>query len=152
MGHKALSRTEKAWQEQGFGLLEALIALMLVASVGFTLLAWVEQNMDTLQRLRAYYDEQETRRLVAHWMTSLNPMETPEGEIVLGKVRLRWLSALEGVKRAQTGYPVGMGFYDVALYRVTLEAYQQQDDGRLLASETFLQAGYQKVRASAPPL
>jgi len=136
---------------QGFGLLEALIALVLIAGVGFTLLAWVQQNLDTLGRLRVYYEEQETRRMIQDWSLVLNPMNEPEGETTLGGMILRWQSEQEGDKRSQSGYPMGTGLYDVALYRVTVDVYRQSDNTPWL-SETLIRAGYYKVRSSRPPI
>jgi len=136
---------------QGFGLLEALIALVLIAGVGFTLLAWVQQNLDTLGRLRVYYEEQETRRMIQDWSLALNPMREPEGEITLSGKRLRWQAEPEGDKRSQSGYPMGTGLYDVALYRVTVEVYRQSDTTPWL-SETLIRAGYYKARAFNPPI
>ena len=56
------SKNWRTWQtdssERGFGLLEALVALVLLSSIGFTLLAWVQQKLDTLKRMRGFYAEQ----------------------------------------------------------------------------------------------
>ena len=48
--------------QSGFGLLEVLVSLVIFARVGFTLLAWFAQSVDSVQRLRGFYDVQDARR------------------------------------------------------------------------------------------
>jgi HAMP domain-containing protein len=134
----------------GFGLLEALVALVLIAGVGFSLLAWVQQNLDTLQRLRQHYAEQEIRRQILDWAVALNPMERPQGELALGGTRLVWSSERQGDERPQSGYPAGMGLHDVALFSVTIEAYPEGREASPL-TETLLQVGYRQTRSGRNP-
>jgi len=143
--------SETLHRMRGFGLLEALVALVLIAGVGFTLLAWVQQNLDTLGRLRTHYEAQEARRMIQDWSMMLNPMAEPEGEITLGGMRLRWQSEQEGDKRTQSGYPAGMGLYDVALFKVRVDVYRPQENTPWI-SETLTRAGYYKARTFKPPI
>ena len=141
-------RTE--YRQAGFGLLEALVALVLLSSIGFTLLAWVQQNLDTVQRMRGFYAEQEARRNLAEWVHALNPMETPSGEVRLGALRLSWKSELKGEKVSQTGYPQGIGLYDVALYDVSLTVFRQKESVPWF-EETLTAVGHKKVRDLGNP-
>ncbi|MDR1647328.1 MAG: hypothetical protein LBR88_04740 [Zoogloeaceae bacterium] len=133
----------------GFGLLEALVALVLIAGVGFSLLGWVQQNLETLQRLRQHYAEQEIRRQILNWSAALNPMERPEGELILGSTRFIWSSEQQGEIRPQSGYPAGMGLYDIALFSVTIQAYREGQTAPL--TETLTRIGYRQTRSNRSP-
>jgi len=131
--------------QSGFGLLEALVALVLISSIGFALLAWIQQNLDAVQRLRGHYHELAARRIILDWSSSLNPMQTPTGETALGEIRLQWSAEQEGDITMQSGYPMGTGLYDIALYKVQVTAYQQQL-GTPWFKEQLTRVGYRKAR------
>lgn len=76
--------------ESGFGLLEALVALVLLSSIGFAILAWAQQNLDTMQRMKGFYAEQTVRRQVIDLAKTLNPMKEPAGESVIDGKRFVW--------------------------------------------------------------
>lgn len=137
-------------RQRGFGLLEALVALVLLSSIGFTLLAWVQQNLDGMQRMREFYAVQDARRSLLEWSYRLNPMETPEGEAELGAWQVRWKAQARGEPVSQTGYPQGIGLYDVALYDVELSLYRPPESKVWLA-EKLLLLGHKKVREQRGP-
>lgn len=134
----------------GFGLLEALVALVLLSSIGFTLLSWVQQNLDAMQRMKGFYEEQEARRTVAEWAYALNPMENPDGEMRFGSIRLSWKTEFKGEKVSQTGYPQGVGLYDVALYNVSFAVFRKNESTPWF-EETLIAVGHKKVRDLGNP-
>jgi general secretion pathway protein I len=138
-------------RHSGFGLLEALVALVLLSSIGFTLLAWVQQNLDTVQRLRLFYAEQDARRTVAEWASSLNPMDFPNGETAFGGLRLHWEGEILGERVSQTGYPQGIGLHDVALYRLNVVVHRERESEPWF-SESIDVVGYKRVRELGNPL
>ncbi len=134
----------------GFGLLEALVALALISGVGFTLLGWVQQNLDALQRMRGLYAELEARRSVIEWSRSLNPMARPAGETALGAWRIAWSAEPAADPVTQTGYPAGTGLYDLVLYDIKISVYPA-GEGRLWFTEQVTGIGYRKARESISP-
>lgn len=137
--------------ERGFGLLEALVALVLLSGIGFTLLAWVQQNLDVLYRMRGFYAEQEARKLVAEWLYSLNPMERPNGETAIGEtIRLEWKAEPQGDAVTQMGYPQGVGLYDVRLYEIAVSVYRR-DETQPWFVETVSGIGFRKERTMDMP-
>lgn len=103
------------------------MSLVIFASVGFTLLAWFQQSVDTVQRLRLFYEEQDARRTALELARALNPMSQPKGELKHGALRLAWASQPEGDEVAQTGYPRGVGQHRVRLYNTVLTVYRGTD-------------------------
>ena len=137
-------------RQRGFGLLEALVALVLLSSIGFTLLAWVQQNLDGMQRMREFYAVQDARRSLAEWSQRINPMETPEGEADIGSWHARWKSQARGDPVSQMGYPRGIGLYDVALYDVEISLYRPPES-KVWLVEKMAVIGFKKVREQRNP-
>ncbi len=120
-----LARSKAVGRSQsGFGLLEVLVSLAIFASVGFTLLAWLQQSMDTVHRLRTFYQLQDARKTTLELARTLNPSQKPKGETVLGRFRVVWEAVPEGDERIQAGYPLGTGRYRLQLYTVTFSVYR----------------------------
>lgn len=135
----------------GFGLLEALVALVLLSSVGFTLLAWVQQNLDTTYRLREFYIEQEARRVALDWVRTLNPMDSPEGETRHRHLRIHWKSTPETQPISQTGYPQGIGKHEIALYKTKIQVFRPDDNLHPLVTEEITTIGHQRAGNRASP-
>lgn len=131
-------------------MLEALVALVLLSSVGFSLLGWVQQNLDALQRMQGFYAELEARRDVLEWARGLNPMARPSGEIVVGNRRISWNAVPAADAVTQAGYPSGTGLYDLALYDIKISVYRA-DEGLPWFTERLLGVGYRKARESRSP-
>lgn len=117
-------RRPKTSRQAGFGLLEVLVSLVIFASVGFTLLAWFQQSVDSVQRLRAFYEVQDARKTALEFARTLNPMHQPKGELSHGALRLVWEALPEGDETVQIGYPRGVGRHKLRLYTTTLSVYR----------------------------
>ena len=113
--------------QSGFGLLEVLVSLVIFASVGFTLLAWLQQSTDTVQRLRSFYQLQDARKTALELARTLNPTVKPKGETVLGSLRVEWDAVADGEERVQAGYPAGVGRYRLQLYTTTLSVFHTEE-------------------------
>ena len=130
----------------GFSLLEAIVALTILATVGMALFAAMSQSTQMVARAEHARRVDSAVRNAAAWMQSVNPANTPRGEQQLGDVHLRWSSEpIEPVRDAMTGY-LQSGLYEVGLYRVRLELEQ---DGQPLADVDIRRAGYRQVREPA---
>ena len=77
--------------QAGFGMLEAIVALVLFALVGSTLFAWINTNLDVASRLRQRDRAQRQMQLATAWMQTRNPMAEPSGEAEPEPgTRVRW--------------------------------------------------------------
>lgn len=130
-------------------MLEALVALVLLSSVGFTLLAWVQQNLDALQHMQDVYNDLEARRTVVKWSRALNPMAQASGEARVGELRIAWQATQQGNVVSQSGYPSGIGLYDLAMYDVSIIVFRG-DASIPLMTENIVRVGYRRARDSVP--
>ena len=107
----------------GFALLEAIVALTLLAGVGLALFAWIQQNLQSASRLRQH--EQEARLLLSaqSLVQTVDAMGTPEGSMDAGDLRIRWRAEVsEPERRNQLFGSEGTGPFRIGLYRVDVQA------------------------------
>lgn len=132
---------------RGFSLLEAIVALTILATAGMALFAAMSQSVQMVSRAENARLADSAVRNAAAWMETVNPMETPQGEQQLGEVTLRWSAQLvEPERDAMTGY-MQPGLYRLGLYDVRMELLQ---DGRPLTETVLRRVGYRQVREPAP--
>ena len=60
-------------KHQGFTLLEAVVALVLIATAGMALLDWVNNNLMNLNRVQTLQQRNEAIRSALVFMESVNP-------------------------------------------------------------------------------
>lgn len=136
-------------KQRGFTLIEAIVALVLMATTGMALFGWINSNIITLSRVQEINAENAATTNAVEYMGSINPMLAPEGNADLGPYRVSWKAEVTTEPRDGVGYPFGVSFYQLGMYqtRVTL----QKPDGKFWFDFSLQQVGYKKVRASAAP-
>jgi general secretion pathway protein I len=123
--------------QRGFTLLEAIVALILIASTGMALLNWINTNLMTLYRVQQVQQRHEATRNALAFMDTINPLEKPQGEETVGIYTFRWeAQAVELPKD-------GKGLYQIGLYDTEIEVSL---DDELLARFTLRQVGFKQVR------
>ncbi len=108
---------------RGFGLLEALVALVLLSAVGMSLFGWINTNLDAATRLQAREQAQQAERLASAWVQTLNPRQQGRGETEPAPGwRLRWDSRALTPLTGGTPLPGGTSTpFKLALYEVSVE-------------------------------
>jgi general secretion pathway protein I len=113
----------RGFSVHGFSLLEAIVALAILTTAGLALFAWISASFDSLNRI-----EDNNRRAAAElnaleYLKTVNPMQTPTGNVTLGETSLRWQSRALDAPRPNVPDGEGAGPFLVALYEVdvTLE-------------------------------
>lgn len=99
-------------------MLEAIVALAIVALALVPLLGFVAQSLDSVFRAA---DAQLRATVLANAVDALsgvNPMSDPTGEIDLGGPRVRWQSRALVAPMPNSAQPTGFGAFSVALYDV----------------------------------
>lgn len=129
--------------QRGFTLLEAIVALVLMASTGIALLNWINTNLITLSRVQQVQQRHEAIRNALAFMETINPSEKPTGEEVVGVYQFRWQARpVESPKEGRT--PLGsISLFQVALYDTEIEIHLENN---LLTRFTLRQIGFQQVR------
>lgn len=134
-------------RQSGFSLLEAIVALTLVATLGASLFSWINNSLASLHRVQQSNVERSVRMNVLEYCKAINPMLKPEGEHDFGTYRLSWKAKEKTPPVDGTGYPAGNGNYKVGLY--TLEIRVRHADGSAWFESALTQVGYQRVRNTA---
>ena len=144
--HVKATRTRRE-RAAGFTLLEAVVALALVAVAAMPLYAFFSRTLDGLYRAAEVNRESESSLSAIAFLTGLNPMERPAGETDLGSLRLRWSSREVVAATDVVAYPRGLGIHQAALYEVTAELL---DGTRLRTTVTLRLVGHKRVREMLP--
>lgn len=135
-------------RSRGFTLLEAIVALAILAAAGMALFAAMAQSLQMVQRAQDAREVDTALRNALAWSQRINPMQDPQGEQELGGWRLHWSS--EPIEPPQDGATASgePGLYQVGLYRVRLELWRA---GKLERDATLRRVGYRQVRQLVLP-
>lgn len=132
--------------EAGFSLLEAVVALAILAAAGMALFAAISQSIQMLGRAESARAQDAALRDALAVIGQVNPMETPRGEESLGSFAMRWDSRLvEPELDGATGH-LQPGLHRLGLYEVRIELLQ----GTATVREAVVRrSGYRQVREPA---
>ena len=136
-------------RQHGFTLMEAIVALVLMATTGMALFSWINSSIITLNRVQQSNAENAATVNALEYMHSINPMTLPEGQANLGAYRLAWKSEALTEPRDGASYPVGVSLYQLGMYQTKITV--QKSDGQFWFDFDLQQVGYKKVRAIMPP-
>lgn len=141
-----MSESNKSW---GFSLLEAIVALTILASVGLAMFAAMSQSMQMVGRAEDSRAVGVALRNALASLERINPSASPRGETELGAYTMRWDAKLvEPPHPGATGY-LSPGLYDIAIYNVALEL---RKNGQSVYQGQVRRVGYVQVRKPAPVL
>lgn len=108
---------------RGFGLLEAIVALVLLSSTGLALFAWINQNLQAASRTQVIEQEARLRLAAQVLVESVNPMQQATGSIELGGLEVTWTAApLESPRRNASFSAGAPGEWQIGLYRLEVQA------------------------------
>lgn len=136
-------------RQSGFTLIEAIVALVLIATTGMAMFSWVNSNIITLNRVQESNAENAATLNVVEYMNNVNPMTSPEGKADLGAYRLNWKSEAATEPRDGASYPFSISLYQLAMYQTKISV--QKSDGAFWFGFTLQQVGYKKVRETVLP-
>ena len=137
-------------KQHGFTLIEAIVALVLIATTGMALFSWINSNIITLNRVQEINAENAATINAVEYMHNVNPMASPEGQVDLGSYRLLWKAQATTDTRDGAGYPYGVGLYQLNLYQTKVTI--QKPDGQFWLAFSLQQVGHKKVRELFPLL
>lgn len=149
MARQAPRRQRQRQRQRGFTLIEAIVALVLMATTGMALFSWVNSNIITLNRVQASNTQDAATANALEYLSGINPMATPEGSAALGSYKLLWQAKPIADPRDGASYPVGISLYQIGLYQT--EVSIERLDGQAWFAFRLQQVGYKKVRDVRPP-
>ncbi len=120
--------------QRGFTLLEAIVALVLIASTGMALLNWISANLTTLQHVQAAQQRNDATRNAVAFIETVNPIEQPSGENTIGIYKITW----EAKEVELQGNTI---MYQVGLYDMNVIV---SSDKTLIAKFTVRQIGFKQ--------
>ena len=127
----------------GFALLEAIVALAILAAAGLALFAALTQSLQMVDRADSARERVQLTRNVLAMIDTINPMERPTGSTQIGEYVLTWrATALEPPQDGANG-TLAPGLYQIGLYRMDCEISLR---GKRVQSLSLRQAGYRQVR------
>ncbi|HLO96369.1 MAG TPA: type II secretion system protein [Burkholderiaceae bacterium] len=135
---------------RGFGLLEAIVAVVLLASVGGALFSWLSQSVNAASRLEAASLEARLSSQAEQAFAQVNVFKEPSGERRWGQLQLRWKSTLISPMRYAVMGDVDAVRWRVGLYQVQLQV-RDLDSGHDLTldlTRTGLEDLYATPRAA----
>ena len=112
---------------RGFGLLEAIVALTLLASTGMALFAWIQQNLQAASRVRTIEQEAQLQLNAQTLLVGVNPMLRPSGTMQVSGLSLRWEAQPLEPPQRNLGFTGGVaGPWLVGLYRLDVRARDER--------------------------
>jgi len=127
----------------GFTLLEAIVAMVIMATALLALYSWLSANTIAMNRVVAQASSLEDARTALALVETINPMATPGGEREAGPLLVRWSSEPVAGKRpglSQAGLPTQ---FDLTLYEISVQVLR---DGREVRAFSFRKAGWVAAR------
>ena len=145
--HRPLAHSRLRWRlhQRGFTLIEAIVAMVLIATTGMALFGWLNSNIITLTRVQENNAESAATQNALDFIATINPMLQPEGKAPLGAYSLSWQATPSTEPRDGAGYPYGIGLYQLALYDTRVSLLKA--DRQAWFAFTVKQVGYKKVRS-----
>lgn len=121
--------------------------MTLVATLGITLFAWINSTLANLNRIGEHMRRETATDNALAFMQTINPMQEPQGERLVGTSRIKWTSKpLTGSPRRSRSIALNIpGWYELNLFTVTISVFEET----LLLAEFEIQAvGYRQLERS----
>lgn len=129
--------------QRGFTLLEAIVAMVVMATALLALYSWLSTSTLGLRRAQAQAQALEDARTALALVEDVNPMHEPQGERAVPPLLVRWQARpvtdrRQGLSRA--GMPTQ---FDFILYDMRVEVLR---DGSPVRDFSFRKAGWEAAR------
>jgi len=130
------------FKQHGFTLLEAIVSLVIITSVGMALFNWINSNLGILQRVQFSQQRIEATRNALIFMKQVNPAEKMMGKEALGHYQIVWQSQVIEPPKEGVSTTKDMSLFEVGLYD-TIVTINLEDS--VLNQFTLRQIGYKQI-------
>lgn len=127
----------------GFTLIEAIVAMVVMATCLLALYSWLSSSTLALSRAEAQVHSIEMSRSALALIESVNPLEEPRGERSSNALTVRWQANPLTERRpgvSSVGFPTQ---FDFILYEMEVEVSW---DGERVRAFSFRKAGWEATR------
>ncbi len=131
----------------GFTLLEVIVALTLIATLGITLFSWIYTSLANIHRTERLFQEEAATTNALAWLSTVNPLLQPKGTVTIGDISVSWQSSLIApIRQCQAPYSLNKSIYQTGLYSLQVTVSEGE---RHLSSFSVHKAGW--IQTGAPP-
>jgi len=136
-------RAGLAARQRGFTLLEAIVAMVILASASMALYSLFNTNLITLGRVQEVSKEVPRVRQASHFLAAMNLTRESAGEFDLDGARVVWSARLlEPYRQGQSGRGF-LGYFQLGLYGVEFSIVEGEKSS---GTYSMRLVGYEKVR------
>lgn len=129
--------------QAGFSLLEAIVALSVLAMSAMALYGWLNSNLIMLNRVDEVYQSVEAVESTLEWISVLDPYTQPEGEQEIAGTLVSWRFVPLGASLPARDMHGNLSVNDAQLFRAEVEIWRGE---KLLARFDVMQLGLQAKR------
>ena len=130
-------------RQQGFTLLETMVALVIFAGAAMALYGLFNTNLIALVRAHDVSRQMPAVRHAIEYLSSINPRETDAGQFEFDGVKAAWSATLLQPVRQSQNVTGGRGYFEVGLYEIE---FVMSERGRPLGTYQMRVVGHKKVR------
>ena len=130
-------------RQQGFTLLETMVALVIFTGAAMALYGLFNTNLIALVRAHDVSRQMPAVRHAIEYLSSINPRETDAGQFEFDGVKVVWSAALLQPVRQSQNMTGGRGYFEVGLYEIE---FVMSERGRPLGTYQMRVVGHKKVR------
>lgn len=128
--------------ERGFGLLEAIVAMVILGSAGLLLFSWIQQSLESASRIRSVERRAAMQLEAQEYLSRINPGQRPNGRETLPGLLLEWTAELVEPMRNEYDYAGNLQpRWQVGLFRLKVKVSRDGDS----AEWSQLQAGWTQL-------
>ena len=130
-------------RQQGFTLLETMVALVIFTGAAMALYGLFNTNLIALVRAHDVSRQMPAVRHAIEYLSSINPRETDAGQFEFDGVKVAWSATLLQPVRQSQNVTGGRGYFEVGLYEIE---FVMSERGRPLGTYQMRVVGHKKVR------
>lgn len=129
--------------QTGFTLLEAIVALSVLAMAAMALYGWLNSNLLLLKRVDEVYQSVEAVESALEWVSILDPYSQPDGEQEIAGALVTWRFVPVGGSLPARDTYGNLSVNDAQLFRAEVEVHRGE---KRLARFDVVQLGLQAKR------
>lgn len=112
-------------RQAGFGLLETIAGLTILASGAIILFTWIVQTQTQLQKIEQQALKDTAKLEAIAFLSTLNPSALPQGSQVLGRLNVQWQATLTQPMRNTLNIAGRPDIFDVGLYALRVQVSRE---------------------------